>query len=458
LPQEGHLTEGTEASDLKDLLRDIFADPFTVTQRSAGRWQYNITEGEHAGYVVVIEGNEFSGDGDAPAHGHIQAIVVRRGDTVKAQADGLNLSYEDFAHVFEDHTDEPGDDEPGDDEPDDHGPEVPPLNLDRLRELLKDNFEVSERAGGEWRYDIVDGEFKGYSIVVEGEGFTGDGYVPNAGRIHSVTVLHGDEVVGAKTDIDLPIEALRNKFKHDDGEDLHGGSGDDEIHGGKGDDHFEGGHGHDVLDGGRGDDDLSGGDGDDNLNGGKGDDDLDGEGGDDTMAGGRGSDDLHGKQGDDDLDGGGDRDKLAGGGGDDDLCGNGGSDALKGGGGDDTLTGGAGKDKMIGGGGADHFVFLLATDSPGGDARDVIVDFTPGLDVIDLSAIDADGDATEGDGAFSFIGDAAFGGVAGELRVARTQGERTVTLIAGDTDGDGVADFSIALLGNKVVSGADFVL
>ncbi len=442
MPQEGDLTEGTGSGEFKDLLESVFSDPFEVNQRSAGRWQFNITGGEHAGYVVVIEGNELTGDGESPSHGHIGAIIVRDGDTIEGRATELNLSYADFAHVFDEHTDPPGDDlrgddlpgdhtpdDPGTDDPtsddhhDHHEPDHPQFNLDRLRDLLKTPFEVTERSDGEWTYAITDGKFAGFSIIVTGTEFTGDGYAPDAGHITGIAVMHGDEVVGERTGLDLPIEELRNKFQHDDGEHLRGGSHDDDMQGGKGDDHFEGGRG------------------------------------DDTVMGGDGRDNLHGGQGDDSMDGGAGRDRLGGNGGDDDLCGGAGSDAIRGGAGDDTLTGGAGKDKMFGGGGADHFVFLLATDSRAGDSRDLILDFKQGHDVIDLSAIDANGDATDGDSAFAFVGTSAFSGVAGELRASGIgHGHHGATLIEADIDGDGTADFQIGLAGQKHLTAADFIL
>lgn len=61
------------------------------------------------------------------------------------------------------------------------------------------------------------------------------------------------------------------------------------------------------------------------------------------------------------------------------LHGAGGNDTLYAGAGDDTLSDGAGQDILTGGNGADLFVM---TDD---GARDIIADFTPGQDMIDLS-------------------------------------------------------------------------
>lgn len=67
--------------------------------------------------------------------------------------------------------------------------------------------------------------------------------------------------------------------------------------------------------------------------------------------------------------------------GDDIINGAGGADVLQGGAGDDILIDGAGSDTLRGDGGAD--VFILTPD----DARDVILDFQPGEDRIDISAL-----------------------------------------------------------------------
>ena len=66
------------------------------------------------------------------------------------------------------------------------------------------------------------------------------------------------------------------------------------------------------------------------------------------------------------------------------LDGRGGNDALLGGDGDDTLIGGTGFDWLTGGSGADLFQFAAATIVAG--EYDVIWDFVPGLDRIQLSA------------------------------------------------------------------------
>jgi hypothetical protein len=73
-------------------------------------------------------------------------------------------------------------------------------------------------------------------------------------------------------------------------------------------------------------------------------------------------------------------------------------------------------------------------------------------DQIDLSQIDAVAGGT--DNAFNFVGSSAFQN-AGDLRVA-VKGANT--LVAGDVDGDGAADFAIVLAGVVALQAGDFIL
>jgi Ca2+-binding RTX toxin-like protein len=84
---------------------------------------------------------------------------------------------------------------------------------------------------------------------------------------------------------------------------------------------------------------------------------------------------------------------------DDSLTGTSGANTITGGGGADTIKGGGGADILSGGQGADSFVVAALTDSAP-SARDLITDFVPGSDIIDLSAIDAN-TSTKGNQAFS---------------------------------------------------------
>jgi Ca2+-binding RTX toxin-like protein len=173
--------------------------------------------------------------------------------------------------------------------------------------------------------------------------------------------------------------------------------------------------GADGLVGGTGADTLLGGGGDDLLTGQRGvpidltmDDNLIlGGGGADTVFAGLGSDTILGGPGDDRLFGGFNStgfsqggagnlnrddgpDLILGSGGNDSIDGNGGADTLSGGAGDDTIRGALGADVLAGGPGHDRFAFqrinVTSIDSPPGEgARDVILDFQQGEDVIDLT-------------------------------------------------------------------------
>ena len=140
-----------------------------------------------------------------------------------------------------------------------------------------------------------------------------------------------------------------------------------------------------------------------------------------------------------------------------DLTGNAASNYLQGNDGANVLLGGLGSDTMIGNGGSDTFKFnSVAESSITNTTRDVITDFKHGIDHIDLSVIDANG-AGAGSTAFSFLATkgAAFTGMAGQLHYAANG---TNTLIEGDTDGDGVANFQLLLAGTLTLTGSDFML
>lgn len=175
------------------------------------------------------------------------------------------------------------------------------------------------------------------------------------------------------------------------------------------------------------------------------DDTIQGTDGDDTIVGSRGDDSLQGGKGDDLVQG------LKG----DDFVGGGqGDDTLAGGKGDDTLHGGVGADRLVGGAGADVFSFTDITDSTvAKDGRDTITDFHHGQgDMIDLSQIDAD-TVTDGDQAFTVTDH--FSGHAGELVLTETS---FGFIVKGDVDGDGHADFDIAVHATGSFDAGDFVL
>ncbi|PSN18611.1 hypothetical protein C7271_11585, partial [filamentous cyanobacterium CCP5] len=232
--------------------------------------------------------------------------------------------------------------------------------------------------------------------------------------------------------------------------------GDDDLYGDGGDDHLYGGPGEDFLDGGTGSNYLAGGEDDDtyiirstsdrilefssvgSANWGNNDlirtylyttemrdyDNVEnllmasggafnaygnnlanfitGNGNDNVILGRAGADSLEGAEGDDQLDGGRGADYISGGPG---------NDYIVGGNGADIIVGSTGKDTLLGDNGpagtsyaGDEFRYFSTQDSlPGIDERDLIFDFDPGMDFIDLSRIDADVFAA-GNQSFEFIG------------------------------------------------------
>jgi serralysin len=171
---------------------------------------------------------------------------------------------------------------------------------------------------------------------------------------------------------------------------------------------------------------------------------LNGTSSGDTLAGFGGNDTLNGRDGRDKLDGGNGNDKLFGGAGADVLRGGAGNDTLKGGAGDDFLNGNEGKDILTGGIGSDTFIFKHARETRPGSAADVITDFSSN-DFLDLRNIDAN-KSVAGNQDFKFLGNGAFTGKAGELNYKFVgSGANAKTIISGDQNGDGTADFQIVL-------------
>jgi len=146
--------------------------------------------------------------------------------------------------------------------------------------------------------------------------------------------------------------------------------------------------------------------------------------------------------------------------GDDSLMGHAGNDILDGGDDNDFIEGGLGADVLTGGAGNDQFVYDSVKDSGLTRlTRDRITDFqgdaTTVHDLIDLSAIDANTKAVD-DQPFVFQGaNVAFTKVAGQLH-SMQQGPDTI--IEGDVNGDGRADFQITLTGTHSLDGDNFVL
>jgi Ca2+-binding RTX toxin-like protein len=274
-------------------------------------------------------------------------------------------------------------------------------------------------------------------------------------------------------DVMITGNALNNDIAGSAGADtLSGGDGQDSLSGGAGDDSLYGGAGHDTLSGGSGADHMAGGDGNDVYivdHAGDTVVELAGQGIDqvyvsvssftlaDTLENltfqGYGAFQGTGNDSANVIYGGSGNDTLSGLGGDDEIRAGSGNDIVSGGAGDDLVVGGSGADVMTGGSGADLFR-ISSYESGVGTAADRITDFVSGEDRIDLANIDA-AFWTPGDQAFTFVGGAAFSGTAGELRFGF---DGVDTWVEGDTDGDGAADFAIALWGQVTPLASDFIL
>ena len=267
--------------------------------------------------------------------------------------------------------------------------------------------------------DFPGGEIRGQLIAIADDidnvvtGTTGNDVLSGLGGNDAILGLAGDDILDGGNGNDV----------------LDGGGGNDTLTGGKGDDILEGSFGNDVADGGNGNDTINGGDGNDVLSGGRGDDNINTGQGDDVVLGGQGNDRIGGMAGRDVVmagagddfiawndptgdvvfgDGGNDTilggnvaaDEIHGGAGDDlirafatspesatasdKLFGDAGDDTVIGGNAADTIEGGSGDDFLTGNDGADVFIFR---DNRTGD--DIITDFDPSEDVVQLVGFDA---------------------------------------------------------------------
>jgi len=257
-------------------------------------------------------------------------------------------------------------------------------------------------------------------------------------------------------------------------------SGEDRITSTSGNDYLRGFDGNDFINGSSGNDVLLGERGHDTLIGGDGADYLDGSSGADAMRGGAGDDRYfsdnvrdriteNSDSGNDTLFssvsralflnvenltltgteaawavGNASNNTIMGNNLDNALAGGAGNDTLYGGAGNDRLNGGPGGDHLIGGAGADMFIF---TDPVG---QDVVHAYEHTVDRLNFAAIDAD-IGLAGDQAFHYIGRAEFTGTAGELHY---NGET----LAGDTNGDGSADFAITIANHVAITQPDLIL
>lgn len=369
-----------------------------------------------------------------------------------------------------------------------HSGEAADDNLSGLENLTGSAYDDMLRALG--TASIIDGGAG--ADFMEGRAGNDIYYVDNSGDLVIEVAGGGNDEVRVRNlaSFTLPtfVEKLTNSTNH-----VFSGAGNslaNEINGGTAVDSLYGSGGNDTLNGGAGDDLLAGDGEQDVLNGGSGADAMYGGAGNDvfyveeagdtvTEFAGEGTDHVYTTlasytlgahvenltfTGAGALSGTGNNlsnivvamgadDLLDGAGGADELRGNAGDDVLTGGAGDDLLLGGSGVDLLTGGSEGDMFRFAPG-DTGTGAAADRITDFAYVVDLLDLSAFDADS-GTAGDQAFSFIGTAAFSGTAGELRYAF---DGTDTWLQGDTTGDGVADFEIVFTGNVLIMAWDIYL
>lgn len=131
------------------------------------------------------------------------------------------------------------------------------------------------------------------------------------------------------------------------------------------------------------------------------------------------------------------------------LWGTSSDDIIYGLGGNDVIKGGGGADKLTGGAGSDRFVFGSAGDAN----HDLITDFAFG-DILDLRPMDANSNRS-GNQSFTWLGTGDFSGKAGQLHEFNQDGHHYV---AGDTNGDYIADFVIEVAGTTHLMPTDFFL
>ena len=256
----------------------------------------------------------------------------------------------------------------------------------------------------------------------------------------------------------------------------------DTLYGDDGLNQLMGMDGNDVLKGYGGADSLDGGNGNDTLAGMAGNDTLDGGAGADTMRGGTGGDTYYVDNGADEVI------EVAFQGADQvqtsvsyslapgsevemlgttdrgattaiSLGGNEYANTISGNAGVNVIVGGGGLDTMWGGDGGDIFVWHSITEMGSTvDANsDTVGDFNAADgDLMVLNLIDADGNAGNGDTAFSFIGTADNPFTAAGQVSWLIGGADTYILL--NTDGDAAADGVIRVLGAQAVDASWFVL
>ncbi|MEO1528197.1 MAG: right-handed parallel beta-helix repeat-containing protein, partial [Planctomycetota bacterium] len=226
-----------------------------------------------------------------------------------------------------------------------------------------DDSITGSNQGSEVDADFSDAIRFGDSI----EGGSGDDVIHGLGGADQILGGPGNDTIHAGNGSDLTLGGPgddRIDVGDGDGDEAHGGDGNDvllgsdggndRLFGDAGRDRIEAFDGDDIVVGGSEDDYLDGGAGVDQVTGGAGRDVLIGGGGDgDQLTGGPGDDVIRGSDdGADTIDGGEGNDWLLGHGGNDVIHGGNGDDRIEGLAGDDTLFGGPGRDILVGG--ADH--------------------------------------------------------------------------------------------------------
>ncbi len=325
----------------------------------------------------------------------------------------------------------------------------------------------------------------GADWLIGGEGIDTASYYESPEGVTVLLNVNGIGGVGgdAEGDTFVDIENLTGSSYADS---LGGDDGVNQLMGMDGNDTLKGFGGADSLHGGNGNDTLIGMDGADVLRGDSGNDTLNGGAGADTMLGGTSSDTYYVDNANDEVI------EVAGQGVNDrvrtstsyslapgsqveilettdptaataiSLAGNEYANTIIGNAGTNVIVGGAGLDTMVGGDGADVYVWGSITEmgsSLGANSDTVGSDFNAAIgDLIVLNLIDADGNAGNGDTAFTFIGDASnqLFSAAGQVSWFNEPGSDTYILL--NTDGDVAADGVIRVLGVHSVDAGWFVL
>jgi Ca2+-binding RTX toxin-like protein len=318
-----------------------------------------------------------------------------------------------------------------------------------------DSYSYGSSIYAAYYSDGVVDEFRGSGFTYDSNGMPTGGTVKSyAAFDNGIRVAYLDGVRIAVTSI---VDAALTYSTSDDIAVMAKAlAGNDVIRGGGLFDYLRGFAGNDTLYGNAGNDTLVGDDGNDTLTGGAGGDKLYGGNGTDAASYvgakvgvvvnlGSPAGNMNDAKGDvyssiENLIGSSYADRLHGDNGANSLTGGAGNDLLNGNGGNDWIYGGDGADQLYGGMGNDKFVFKALSQSTG-SSFDSIVDFLLGDDRIDVSAIDAS-TKSSGDQAFTFVGTAAFKGVAGELRYVKSASD---TYIYADVNGDKKADLTIYL-------------